>query len=79
MQTEQMKVTGMTCGGCVTNVTQALRGLSGVHDVKVALAEGEATVQYDEKVTSPDQLRSAVKVAGYGVGSDEPAKGGCCG
>ena len=41
-------------------------------------------MQYDERVTSPDQLKSAVKGAGYGVdvtnaAHGHKAKGGCCG
>ena len=84
MKTELLKVTGMTCGGCTSNVTEALKEVSGVSDVKVLLSAGEATVQYDEKLTSPDQLKSAVKNAGYGVdpsssGHGHQSKGGCCG
>ena len=84
MQTELLKVTGMTCGGCISNVTQALKAIPGVGDVNVSLSAGEATVQYDERLTSPDQLKSAVKGAGYGVDTTNTAqkpqgKGGCCG
>ena len=84
MQTEQLKVTGMTCGGCTNNVTRALKAVHGVGDVKISLSAGEATVQYDERLTSPGQLKSAVKRAGYGVDAvntaqDRPAKSGCCG
>jgi copper chaperone len=84
MQTELLKVTGMTCGGCTSNVTHALKAVNGVDDVKVSLSAGEATVQYDERLTSPDQLKSAVKGAGYGVdvinaGHSHKPKGGCCG
>ena len=84
MQTELLKVTGMTCGGCISNVTQALKAITGVGDVKVSLLAGEATVQYDERLTSPDQLKSAVKGAGYGVdvthaAPSQQSKGGCCG
>ncbi len=84
MQTELLRVTGMTCGGCTSNVTNALKAVAGVEDVKVSLPNGEATVQYDERVASSDQLRSAVTGAGYGVGAADAAKspqtkGGCCG
>ena len=84
MQTELLKVTGMTCGGCTSKVTHALEAIPGVGDVKVSLSAGEATVQYDERLTSPDQLKSAVKGAGYGVDTTNTAqkpqgKGGCCG
>ena len=83
MQTELLKVTGMTCGGCTSNVTNALKAVAGVGDVSVSLSAGEATVQYDEKRTSPDQLKSAVKGAGFGVETSGTAnqpvrKGGCC-
>ena len=84
MQTELLKVTGMTCGGCTSNVTHALKAITGVGNVTVSLSAGEATVQYDERLTLPDQLKSAVKGAGYGVDTTNTAqkpqgKGGCCG
>jgi copper chaperone CopZ len=84
MQTEHLKVVGMTCGGCTSKVTNALKATPGVSDVKVSLSAGEATVQYDERLTSPDQLKSAVKGAGYGVNATDAdpkhkSKGGCCG
>lgn len=86
MQTELIKVTGMTCGGCTSNVTRALTAHSGVNDVNVSLATGKVTVQYDEKLTSPEQLKSVIKLAGYGVDASntmqqdkvKQAKG-CCG
>lgn len=82
MQTEHLKVTGMTCGGCTSNVTQALKAVSGVSDVNVSLSAGEATVQFDERMTSPEKLRSAVTGAGYGVdaanAAQKPQGKGCC-
>lgn len=84
MQTELLKVTGMTCGGCVSSVMSALKAVEGVEDVKVSLPDHEARVQYDEQVVSSKQLRSAVEGAGFGLASIDsakvpPAKGGCCG
>jgi len=78
MQTELLKVTGMTCDGCIRNVTKALKAVNGVGDVTVSLSTGDATVQYDERLTSP------VKSAGYGVDAPNAAhshrsKGCCCG
>jgi len=82
MQTEHLKVTGMTCGGCTSNVTNALNAVKGVDDVAVSLSAGEAVVQYDERLTSPEQLKSAVKGAGYGVDAvgtnQKPTGKGCC-
>jgi copper chaperone CopZ len=67
MQTEHLIVTGMTCGGCVNSLTRALKAIAGVGDVTVTLATGEASVQYDEHLTSPQQLRLTVENAGYGI------------
>ena len=83
MQTELLSVTGMTCGGCVTKVTRALKATDGVGDVNVTLSSGKATVQYDERLVTPRQLHLAVTGAGYGVngtGATHPASTvGCCG
>ena len=73
VQTQLMDVTGMTCGGCGNKITRALKALPGVADV---------TVQYDQSLTSANQLKSAVANAGYGVGIQDGAhtvKRGCCG
>ena len=83
MQTEHLKVTGMTCGGCVSKVTSALKAVSGVSDATVSLSAGEATVQFNEGLTSTDLLKSAVQRAGFGVEAANSAhgpqpKGGCC-
>jgi copper chaperone len=83
MQFTQIKVTGMTCGGCSSNVTKALNAVDGVVNVMVSLTDANATVEYDEKLTSPEQLKLAIKEAGYGVDNTDtspPSTGkGCCG
>lgn len=84
MQTELLQVTGMTCGGCTSNVANALKKIDGVVDAHVSLAAGEATVKFDERMTSPEHLRLAVQRAGYGIGTATPPiynqkKHGCCG
>jgi len=67
MKIEHLTVTGMTCGGCVNSLTRALKAVAGVSDVNITLATGETSVQYDENLTSPEQLRTAVDNAGYGI------------
>lgn len=82
MQSKLLKVTGMTCGGCVSKVHNALAAVPGVHQAEVSLAAGEATVHYDEHLTSPEALQSAVEGAGFGfdtadsVATAKPK--GCC-
>lgn len=84
MQTEILKVTGMTCDGCTSKIAHALKALPGVHDVVVSLSTSEAAVRYDEHQTALGQLKSAVNGAGYGidgvgVAPAHQSKGGCCG
>lgn len=81
MTTEQLNVSGMTCGGCVGNVTRALSAVPGVDKVDVSLPKHTATVKFDEARTSLDAMRTAVQSAGYDVVATpvKTAGGGCCG
>ena len=84
MHTDNLKVTGMTCGGCVSTIEGALRAVPGVSSANVSLANHEASVQFDEGQTSHEQLQLAIEKAGYGVqtvglAAAAPAQGGCCG
>ncbi len=63
MQTT-LKVDGMTCGGCVQNVTNLLSGVAGVEAVDVSLDAGQAKVDHDDSVAT-DQLISAVEAGGF--------------
>ena len=83
MQTETLKVTGMTCGGCVDSVTRALVAVDGVHNVNVSLANKEAKIDFDVTMTSTDKLANAIEKAGYGITENNAVaktagKSGCC-
>ena len=67
MQNESMKISGMTCGSCVLSVQGVLKAVNGVADAQVTLDTGLARVSYDETQTSSEQLKSAVRNAGFGV------------
>ncbi|MDI3467412.1 MAG: hypothetical protein OJF50_006233 [Nitrospira sp.] len=58
-----LKITGMSCGHCVGQVTKALTRLDGlqVNSVKV----GEAIVVYDPKEIVPMEIILAMNEAGY--------------
>ena len=64
-----IKIEGMSCGGCVKNVSSVLQALPGVADAQVSLAEACATVRYDPAQVSVQALREAVENAGF----DAPA------
>jgi copper chaperone len=65
MATTTLNIQGMTCGGCVKSVTNALQREDGVDKVEVVLDKGTATVSYDPALTSPEQLVSAVDDIGF--------------
>jgi len=66
VSTSTYTVTGMTCGHCVSSVTEEVSELAGVTDVQVELATGLVTVQADQPVGT-DAVRAAVEEAGYEV------------
>lgn len=64
MSSATYAVTGMTCGHCVSSVTEEVGGLPGVTDVDVDLATGRLTVTGDA-AADIDAVRRAVEEAGY--------------
>ena len=55
-------VVGMTCGHCVSSVTEQVTEVAGVTAVEVDLDSGRLTVTGD---TTADAVRAAVEEAGY--------------
>lgn len=74
----------ITCGQCVTKVEKALKNVDGVIEVNVDLDSKQATVVFDNSVTSLDKLENAITKAGYDA-NDKKAETeayhslpGCC-
>jgi len=59
-------VQGMTCGHCVSSVTEELTEVSGVTGVDVVLETGAVTVTSDREL-GRDEVVAAVTEAGYQV------------
>lgn len=68
MSTATYTVSGMTCGHCVSSVTEEISEIAGVTDVAVDLPTGAVTVTSDGEL-SADAVRAAVQEAGYEVTS----------
>jgi copper chaperone len=66
MSTATYTVVGMTCGHCVSAVTEEVSQLPGVTAVDVDLASGGLTVTSDAPVEET-AVRAAVAEAGYEV------------
>lgn len=69
-----LPIRGMSCASCVKKVENALSSLAGVIQATVNFATERATVQYIPGVVSWEDLRRAVKEAGYEVGGVESLK-----
>jgi len=54
------KVSGMTCGGCQAKVQGLLLKVSGVKNVNIDLAKGEAAIDMDKHIATND-LKEALK------------------
>jgi copper chaperone len=64
--TAHFTVTGMTCGHCVSAVTEEVKGLDGVTDVQVVLEDGSLTITSEREIDFAD-VAAAVDEAGYSV------------
>ncbi len=67
MEKITLHITGMACGGCAANISSALRALDGVQTAEVSHTTGVAEISFDPARLGPDQMKSAVKAAGYDV------------
>jgi len=67
MTTQVFKVSGMTCGHCVSSVTEELTAIPGVKNVAVELVPGEVSAVTVESADAlgMDAVRAAVDEAGY--------------
>lgn len=64
---EHYQVNGMTCGHCVSSVTEELSGLEGVQSVSVDLNAGGTSrvMVVSSKPIPAEAVRAAVSEAGY--------------
>jgi Cu+-exporting ATPase len=65
------RVSGMTCAACSSRIEKRLNMVEGVHKAAVNLAVEKATVEYDVKRVSPEQLIEVIRDTGYDVVLDK--------
>ena len=65
MENTVIKVGGMSCQGCVKNVTDVLKGMAGVASAEVSLDAAEAKLAYDPQIVSREALLGAIEDAGF--------------
>lgn len=61
----ELKISGMTCAGCVRSVEMKLSKVTGVQSARVDLQAGRATVEYDNAKTDVGKLVAAVQQIGF--------------
>ena len=66
MSEETYTVVGMTCDHCARSVTQEVRAVDGVADVRVDVAAGRLSIVSDQPVPLA-AVQAAVEEAGYSL------------
>ncbi len=67
METVTYEVGGMSCQGCVANLTGALQQVQGIGELEVEV--GQAIIQHDG--VSDEVLKAAITGAGFSIGEPE--------
>ncbi|RMD59318.1 cadmium-translocating P-type ATPase [Candidatus Parcubacteria bacterium] len=60
-----LKIKGMHCASCATNIERSLRGLSGIQTANVNFASEKATIEFQEEKISPSRIKQTIKKLGY--------------
>jgi copper chaperone CopZ len=69
VQTAHVRINGMIFDTSMRSVQSALSIIRGVFDVRVSIADKEATIRYDPHKVLPRQFETAVRVVGCEVES----------
>ena len=67
MERIELRVEGMTCGGCVNSIQNALTSRDGVANASADLDSGIVTIEVDPAVIEQPALQAAIEDAGFDV------------
>ncbi len=67
LETIEIAVIGMTCGGCERTVQTAVGNLPGVQSVKASHTDSTALVTFDPGQTTFEAMKAAIIDKGYAV------------
>ncbi|MBQ9232243.1 MAG: heavy metal translocating P-type ATPase [Prevotella sp.] len=71
MEKKTFAVLGMMCAGCAANVEKRLNQTEGVVSAAVNLPARTAMIEYNEQITSPEQMKAALAGIGYDMVVEE--------
>uniref|UniRef100_A0A8C3YCJ1 Copper-transporting ATPase 1 n=1 Tax=Catagonus wagneri TaxID=51154 RepID=A0A8C3YCJ1_9CETA len=60
-----INIDGMTCNSCVQSIEGVISKKPGVKSIRISLANGKGTVEYDPLLTSPETLKEAIEDLGF--------------
>lgn len=67
MEKISLKVTGMTCGGCVKSIQNALIEQSGISSASADLESAMVEVEFDSAQIAEAAIKGAIEAAGFDV------------
>lgn len=65
MKKDSLKLQGMSCAACASNIEQAIKSVPGVDNCNVNFGIEQATVEYNPQRTNLKEIQQAVTDAGY--------------
>jgi copper chaperone len=67
METIELKVAGMTCGGCVKSIQNALNEQSGIDSATADLDSATVKVDFDPAAINEGAIKTAIEAAGFDI------------
>lgn len=55
-----LNISGMSCGHCEKTVSNTVKKLNGIHDVKINLATATAEIEYDQQLVKREEIVKAI-------------------
>lgn len=64
---ETLKVLGVDCNNCATNVRKALEGINGIENIDIRLSEKIAMITFDPDKVSKQEITEKVEDFGFDI------------
>lgn len=79
MKTETLPLLGKLDQAGALQLAQLISAIEGVRKVNIVTAEATVNVDFDDHLTSVQELRAVVQTAGYRSKAAHGEQGTCCG
>lgn len=79
MKSETLQLLGALDEAAALNVARVLNAVNGVNKVAIATASASVNVDFNDDVTSAQEMRTVLQQAGFGLKRAHGEAGTCCG